>query len=458
VHFKVTLLIPEGTEVENTIRNKTLKDAATIPEGFVYRDQRGRYPWWVKSVDDITTETDETTMEKPAGNIMSWLPQQPAEYLTKVLANGKNYTPRVQNNEPGNRLQDVALHQAASSFWWAGTKMNGENLMKPWELVDLSRNTVCVSPEDFGVRPWQGSPGETSEMVEAAGIFLGATQIGFTKVNEKWLPPDIVFDSGVEEITPKENETIIYPDRYRYVVTGAALVPYYSGMRSPSAIGAAADRVGFEHALLAMSRMINFLTCLGYGAEIIPSVNPVPWSVAAGLGEIGRMNRLISPLFGGAIRLFSIITDLPLALDKPIDFGLQKFCRKCKKCAESCPSGALSMETEPTWEWEGDQPYHFRGKKVWWENSAKCLEYQINERCINCMMSCPWTKSDKTGLHDLAHITASRMPQAANYLKKMDDLFGYGLIKKNDPEMNKWWKYEIPISGIDSYRRNMNKK
>jgi len=40
---------------------------------------------------------------------------------------------------------------------------------------------------------------------------------------------------------------------------------------------------------------------------------------------------------------------------------------------------------------------------------------------------------------------ASRVPQAANFLKKMDDLFGYGLIEKDDPVMNKWWKSKIPV-------------
>jgi epoxyqueuosine reductase len=406
----------------------------------VYRDQSKRYPWWVSSVDRITTQVDESIMEKPRGSIISWVPQQPPEYLMQLMAKGKDYVPRVQNNEPGNRLQDVALHQAASSFWWAGTKMNGETMMVPDELVTLSREKVCVSPEDFGVEPWRGTPEEASEMVETAGMFLGAAQIGFTSVNEAWLPPDIVFDSKVDRITRTEDKTQLYPERFKYVVTGMALVPYNAGMRSPTAIAAAADRVGFEHSWLAMTRLINFLTCLGYGAEIIPSINPVPWTVAAGLGEMGRMNRVISPIYGGAIRLFAIITDLPLALDKPIDFGLQEFCRHCKVCAEACPCGALSMEKEPSWEWEGEQPWHFRGKKVWWENSQKCLEYQISERCINCMMSCPWTKLDETALHDVAHVTASKLPKAGGLLKKMDDLFGYGLIRKDDPEMNEWWK------------------
>lgn len=430
-------------------------DPGMNSEGFVYRDQSKRYPWWVKSVDNITTPVDESIMEKPKGNIISWLSKQPPEKMIKLVMSGKdNYSRRVQNNEPGTRLQDVALHQAASSFWWAGGKMNNEMLGGSiMELVNLSRSKMCVNPEDFGVGPWEGTPQEASEMVEGAGIFLGATQIGFTKVNENWLPPNVTFDSTVDQITRNEEGLQRYPERFKYVVTGAALVPCPSGVRSPTAIGAAADRLGFEHAWLAVTRVINFLTCLGYGAEYIPSFNPVPWAVASGLGEMGRMNRMISPLYGGAIRLFAVITDLPFAIDKPIDFGLQEFCRHCRKCAEACPSGALSMAGEPTWEWEGEQPWHFRGKKVWWDNAQKCQEYQIGERCINCMMSCPWSKQDKTALHEIAHIMASHVPQMGTLLRKMDDLFGYGLIDKEEPKMNDWWKYKVPISGIDSNRR-----
>ena len=74
----------------------------------------------------------------------------------------------------------------------------------------------------------------------------------------------------------------------------------------------------------------------------------------------------------------------------------------------------------------------------------------MGERCINCMMSCPWTKDNKTYLHEFAHIMAARFPRMAPLFKKMDDLFGYNLIHKTDPKMNDWWDYKGPVSGIDS--------
>jgi len=439
-----------GSSLNETSRS----DPGMIPEGFVYRDQSKRYPWWVKSVDKITTEVDESIMEKPGPTVITWFMRQPFEEIGKIMGKGRiNYTEKIKNSEPGSRLQDVALHQAASSFWWAGGRLSGQQANASiFQLTKMAREAMSVKPSDFEAEPWQGSPAEASKMVETAGIFLGASQISYTHVNEKLLPQNIIFDDHADEVTRTEDGGQIFPSRFRYVITGAALVPVPAGMRTPSALGNAADRLGFEHAWLSMTRLIVFLTSIGYGAKPIPSMNPIPWAVASGLGEMGRMNRLISPLYGGALRLFSIITDLPLALDKPIDFGLQEFCRVCKKCAESCPAGALSMEKEPSWEWEGEQPWHASGKKVWWEDSKKCITQQMSQRCVNCMMACPWTKQDKTALHKLAHAVGARLPRVGGMLRKMDDLFGYGLMSKDNPRMNDWWDYDIPISGIDSNR------
>ncbi|MBN2542122.1 epoxyqueuosine reductase [bacterium] len=63
-------------------------------------------------------------------------------------------------------------------------------------------------------------------------------------------------------------------------------------------------------------------------------------AVAAGLGWIGRNNLLITPEFGAYQRLTSILTDLPLALDKPSKMD----CGDCNICVRNCPAGALSKK------------------------------------------------------------------------------------------------------------------
>lgn len=57
----------------------------------------------------------------------------------------------------------------------------------------------------------------------------------------------------------------------------------------------------------------------------------------AGLGWWGRNNLVVNPRYGPAIRLVSVLTDFPLAADKPLEFG----CGDCMDCIEFCPAGAI---------------------------------------------------------------------------------------------------------------------
>jgi reductive dehalogenase len=155
---------------------------------------------------------------------------------------------------------------------------------------------------------------------------------------------------------------------------------------------------------------------------------------------MGRMNRLVSPLLGGNIRLHAFLTDLPLAHDTPIDFGLQTFCIRCKECAEACPPRALSFEDEPTWEPQGD--WSASGKRVYFEDSRRCCDWVSGQGgyCGACMAVCPWTKPD-TPLHKLGRAVAATFPGFSNTMIKLDDAFGFGLIQASNGT-RRWWQGE----------------
>ena len=69
-----------------------------------------------------------------------------------------------------------------------------------------------------------------------------------------------------------------------------------------------------------------------------------PILLKAGLGEVCRIGDIVlNPFLGPRFKASIVTTDLPLAVDKPIDFGLQDFCDKCKQCARYCPTGAISF-------------------------------------------------------------------------------------------------------------------
>lgn len=58
----------------------------------------------------------------------------------------------------------------------------------------------------------------------------------------------------------------------------------------------------------------------------------------AGLGWIGKNCLLVTPQFGPAIRISSLLTDAPLEVEEPIDASR---CGSCRLCVEACPANAL---------------------------------------------------------------------------------------------------------------------
>ncbi len=91
----------------------------------------------------------------------------------------------------------------------------------------------------------------------------------------------------------------------------------------------------------------------GYKALPIPASQIIDWEKQtahlshkmiarrAGIGWIGRNNLLVNPLLGSRVRLASVLTDMPLKTDKPVE----KNCSDCKKCIEICPVSAMWRDT-----------------------------------------------------------------------------------------------------------------
>lgn len=71
----------------------------------------------------------------------------------------------------------------------------------------------------------------------------------------------------------------------------------------------------------------------------------------AGLGWIGRNNMLVNKDFGAQFRLVTILTNMPLVIDKPTGSGLDSFgqshkpgqdnCGLCHLCVDVCPAKAI---------------------------------------------------------------------------------------------------------------------
>lgn len=59
-------------------------------------------------------------------------------------------------------------------------------------------------------------------------------------------------------------------------------------------------------------------------------------ATAAGMGWIGKTALFISPVFGPAVRLATVFTDLELPAGEPVR---ESSCGACRDCVDACPAG-----------------------------------------------------------------------------------------------------------------------
>lgn len=177
----------------------------------------------------------------------------------------------------------------------------------------------------------------------------------------------------------------------------------------------------------------NYIRKLGYSARAHHArdyqVLVPPILLKAGIGEMSRIGDIvINPFLGPRFKASVVTTDLPLTVDKPIDFGLQDFCSKCKKCAKYCPSGALSF---------GDKVMH-NGYEKWPLDVEKCTKQRIGNKtgtsCGVCIAVCPWNKP-YTPFHRYVHWQIKTLPFLNRLTVWGDTLMGYEKPKLK----NKWW-------------------
>jgi ferredoxin len=141
-----------------------------------------------------------------------------------------------------------------------------------------------------------------------------------------------------------------------------------------------------------------------------------PLAVRAGLGELGRNNILIADRYGSRVRIGAVTTDLPLASDAPVSLGADHFCARCRKCAESCPSGALSS---------GDKEW-VRGVSKWPTHVERCYAYWrvTGTDCGVCMAVCPFSHRD-SAFHNMVRAAIRRFDWLHGFALWCDDLL-YG--------------------------------
>ncbi len=267
--------------------------------------------------------------------------------------------------------------------------------------------------------------GHNSRTVKKAAEFFGAVATGISKLDQRW-----IYTKGFR-LTSCEVFDIEIPEEYQWVINIAVEMPYEHSRYLPTYLGSAGTGYGYSKMAITTGLGAQFIRQLGYKA--IPAGNDtamsVPYAIQAGLGELGRNGVLITPKFGPRVRLSKIFTDMPLACDKPVEFGVTEFCESCKQCAEQCPAKAISEGERTT---EGHNMSNANGPLKWYVDGEACHMYWTKSRCDCgiCLRVCPFNKP-RGRLHDAARWVIDRFPKLNKLMLTADNVCGYDKKKSS---------------------------
>jgi epoxyqueuosine reductase len=124
----------------------------------------------------------------------------------------------------------------------------------------------------------------------------------------------------------------------------------------------------------AFSQSENNLVSAGlYNEQTLAT--PLPHktiALLAGLGWIGKHNLLVTPEFGSAVSICTVLTDAPVKTE--LHSPASSLCGDCSICLDICSPGAL------------------KGRS--WDISTQRDELLDADRCttcLKCLALCPWT-------------------------------------------------------------------
>lgn len=308
--------------------------------------------------------------------------------------------------------------------WVLGTKAATNFILRNSVDGAVNRERIDVDPASIS---WK---------IKGLARYLGAGIVGIARLNQSW-----VYSHHGYAGTGEWGKPIDMPHKYAIVMgfphtwdlwltSARTTIPgymddwqYYNLMASAAVRLAIAIRdMGYP----ARAQIQSSYTCL------LP-----PIAVDAGLGEQCRIGICLSKEYGAAFRLTAVTTDLPLVPDPPANLGIDDFCNKCTKCADVCPSGAISRAPKT----------EVGGLMVWKQDVYQCFRYWNAKgvSCNICRRACPWSKP-RTFPHRLISSMARHLPGIRSALIRADDIV-YGKKPRYYPPPG-WLQGEVQNIGM----------
>lgn len=290
---------------------------------------------------------------------------------------------------------------------------------------------VLLQDGDIAGERAQIAPTTAAELVKATSYWLGIDAVGISRC------PDWTWyshDARGDVLDPPHDQAISMIVDQGYDTM--------EGSSGDDWIAVAQSMRAYLRFSLLGGVIAKQIRNLGYSAKahtvMDGEVLQPPLLLLSGLGEVSRIGEVIlNPFLGPRLKSGVVTTDMPMAHDKPIDFGLQKFCESCNKCARECPSGAITAGPK----------LMFNGYEIWKSDSQKCATYRITTpggaMCGRCMKTCPWNLEGIFKERPFRW-AAMNVPALAPALAKLDDTIGNGSL---NPVKKWWWDLEIEEDG-----------
>lgn len=251
-------------------------------------------------------------------------------------------------------------------------------------------------------------PRQMTRKIKALGLHLGAGKVRIAKLDQVW----VYSHKPIPEYG--EPYELDYPNVICLAVPQSPFfIGSHTGLSQTWEVGWT-----YSYATFISYAVADFIRRLGWRAKPIPTLNTPymvpPLFVDSGIGEDGRCGFTVTKEFGNNWRPGGIATDLPLVQDKPVDFGLQDFCKRCGICADTCPSGAIPKGGREV----------VRGFKKWHIDGEKCYAYwnSIGRPCGICQAVCPWNHAN-TRFHNGLRELAQRSRGLRTALVKAEEIF-----------------------------------